>query len=69
LPQFSSKFVFRLLNRNVNIKRYETVIIYVVLYECETWSLPLSEELEFRFFENIAQRRIFGPKREEAAGY
>jgi hypothetical protein len=30
----------RLLSRNVNVKIYKTVILPVVLYGCETWSLP-----------------------------
>jgi hypothetical protein len=36
------------------------------LYESETWSLPLREEL--RVFENRVLRRIFGPKRDEVTG-
>jgi hypothetical protein len=34
----------RLLSWNVNVKIYKTVILSVVLYECETWSLTLREE-------------------------
>jgi hypothetical protein len=37
----------------------------MVLYECETWSLTLSEEHRLRVFENRVLRRIFGPKRDE----
>jgi hypothetical protein len=33
-----------LLSRNVKIKLYKIVILPVVLYGCETWSLMLSEE-------------------------
>jgi hypothetical protein len=33
----------RLLSRNVKIKIYKTIILPVVLYECETWSLTLRE--------------------------
>jgi hypothetical protein len=43
----------------------ETVILQVVLYGCETWSLTLREEHRLRVFENRVLRRIFGPKREE----
>jgi hypothetical protein len=43
---------------------YKTVILPVVLYECETWSLTLGEEHRLRIFENKVFR-IFGPKREE----
>jgi hypothetical protein len=45
-----------------------TVIVRVVLYGCETWSLTLREEQRLRVFENRVLRRIFGPKREEATG-
>jgi hypothetical protein len=44
---------------------YKTVILPVVLYGCETWSLTLGEEHRLRVFENGVLRRIFGPKREE----
>jgi hypothetical protein len=43
---------------------YKTVILPVVLYGCETWSLTLREE-QTEAFENRVLRRIFGPKREE----
>jgi hypothetical protein len=55
----------RLISKNLKIKIYKTVILPVVLYECETWSLTLGEEHRLRFFENRMLRRIFGPKREE----
>jgi hypothetical protein len=42
-----------------------TIILPVVLYECETWSLTLREESRLRVFENRVLRRIFGPKRGE----
>jgi hypothetical protein len=54
-----------LRNVNVKIKIYKTVILPVVLYGCETWSLTLRKEHRLRFFENRVLRRIFGPKREE----
>jgi hypothetical protein len=41
------------------------VILLVVLYGCETWSLTLREECRMRVFKNRVLRRIFGPKREE----
>jgi hypothetical protein len=34
----------RLLSKNVKIRMYKTVILPVVLYWCETWSLTLREE-------------------------
>jgi hypothetical protein len=44
---------------------YRTIILPVVLYVCETWSLTLREERRLRVFENRVLRRIFGPKRDE----
>jgi hypothetical protein len=43
----------------------KTIIVPVVLYRCETWSLTLREEHRLRVFENRVLRRIFGPKRDE----
>jgi hypothetical protein len=54
----------RLLSKNLKISIYKTIILPVVLYGCETWSLTLSEEHRLRVFENRVLRRIFGPKRE-----
>jgi hypothetical protein len=45
-----------------------TIILPVVLYVCETWSLTLWEEHRLRLFENRVLRRIFGPKRNEVTG-
>jgi hypothetical protein len=47
---------------------YKTIILPVILYGCETWSLTLREELRLRLFENRVLRRIFGPKRDEVTG-
>jgi hypothetical protein len=47
---------------------YKTIILPVVLYGCETWSLTLREEHRLRVFENRVLRRIFGPKRDEVMG-
>jgi hypothetical protein len=44
------------------------IILPVVLYGCETWSLTLKEECRLRVFENRVLRRIFGPKRDEVMG-
>jgi hypothetical protein len=45
-----------------------TIILPVVLYGCETWSLTLREERRLRGFENRVLRRIFGPKWIEVTG-
>jgi hypothetical protein len=58
----------RLLSKNTKIWVYRTIILPVVLYGCETWSLTLREEQRLRVFENSVLRRIFGPKRDEATG-
>jgi hypothetical protein len=47
-----------LLSRNVKVKIYKTIILIVVLYKCETWSLMLWEEHRLRVFENRVLRRI-----------
>ena len=47
---------------------YRTIILPVVLYGCETWSLTLREERRLRVFENRVLRRVFGPKRDEVTG-
>jgi hypothetical protein len=57
----------RLLSRNVKVKIYKTILLIVVLYGCETWSLTLREEHRLRVFENRVLR-IFGPKRDEVMG-
>jgi hypothetical protein len=55
----------RLLSKNLKIKIYGTIIMPVVLFGCETWSLTLREERRLRVFENRVLRRGFGPKRDE----
>jgi hypothetical protein len=45
-----------------------SVVVPVVLYGCETWSLTLREEHRLRVFENRVLRRIFGLKRAEVTG-
>ncbi|PNF20252.1 hypothetical protein B7P43_G15719 [Cryptotermes secundus] len=50
----------RLLSQNLKIRIYKIIILPVVLYGCETWSLTLREEHRLRVL-----RRIFGPKRDE----
>ena len=54
-----------LLSKNKKIKIYRTIILPVVLYGRETWTLILREECRLRVFENRVLRRIFGPKRDE----
>jgi hypothetical protein len=49
----------------LRIKIYKTIILPVVLYGHEAWSLKLREERRLRVFENRILRRIFGPKRKK----
>jgi hypothetical protein len=44
---------------------YKTIILPVVLYGCEIWSLTLREEHRLRVLENRVLRKIFGPNRDE----
>ena len=57
-----------LLTKKLKIKIYRTIILPVVLYGCETWSLTLREERRLRVFENRMLRRVFGPKSDEVTG-
>ncbi|KAJ4431809.1 hypothetical protein ANN_20414 [Periplaneta americana] len=57
-----------LLSKNLKVRIYETVILPVVLYGCETWTLTLREEHRLRLFENKVLRKIFGAKRDEVTG-
>ena len=54
-----------LLSKRVKIEIYRTIIMSVVLYGCETWSLTFREECRLRVFEYRVLRRIFWPKRDE----
>src|SRR5215469_7563395 len=47
---------------------YRTIILPVVLYGCETWSLTLREEHSLRVFENRVLSRVFGPRRDGVKG-
>jgi hypothetical protein len=55
----------RPLSKNVTFKIYKIIILPVVLYGCETWSITLREEDSLRVFENRVLRRISGPKGDE----
>jgi len=61
-------FVIRWEGKNFKIKIYRTIILPMVLYGCETWSLTLREERRLRVFENRVLRKVFGPKRDEVTG-
>ena len=50
------------------MKLYGTIILPVVLYGFETWSLALRRERSLTVFENRLPMRIFGPKWDELTG-
>jgi hypothetical protein len=69
LLSFSAEsFVFQFTLKSVKIKIYRTIILPVVLYGRETWSLTSREECRLKVFENRVLRRVFGSKRGEITG-
>jgi hypothetical protein len=56
------------LSRDLKVKIYKTIILPVVLYACETWSLTLREKRGLRVFENRVLRRTSGRMRDEVSG-
>jgi len=58
----------RLLSKNLKIKIYRIIILPVVLYGCEAWSLTLQEERKLRVFEHMVLRRICGSRRDKVMG-
>ena len=57
-----------LLSKNINIKVERIIILPLVLYGCETWSLTLREKHRLRVFQNRALREIFRPERDKVTG-
>ena len=64
----TESFFFQVVIQKFEVMIYRTIILPVVLYGCETWSLTLREERKLRVFENMVLRRIFGPRRDEVTG-
>ena len=54
-----------LLSKDKKIKICKAIILPVLLYGCDAWSLTLREEGKLRIFDNRILRWIFGPKRDE----
>jgi hypothetical protein len=48
LPFGAEPLVLSPAVKNVKIRIYKTVILHVVLYGCETWSLTVREEYKLR---------------------
>ena len=57
-----------LLSKHTKVKIYLTIILPIVLYGCENWSLTLREERRLRVFENMVLRVMFEPKRDQVTG-
>jgi hypothetical protein len=57
--------LLRKIKQSLKIRLYEIIILHVVRYGCETWSLTLRKEHRLRVFENRVLRRILGLKSDE----
>jgi hypothetical protein len=49
-----------MLSKNIKVRRHFTLILSVVLYGYETWSLTMKEEHRLRVFESRVLRRYLG---------
>jgi hypothetical protein len=58
-----------LLSKDIKIRIYKFIILPVVLYGSESWSLTLREEQRPRVFENRVLKNMFGPKWDEVTGH
>ena len=58
----------QLLSKNIKLKIYKTLILPVILYGFDTWTLTLREETILQVFENKFLSKIFGPKRDDQIG-
>jgi hypothetical protein len=58
-----------LLSKNDKIIIYKTLILPMVLYGCETWSLTLRDKHRLMVFENRMLRRMCRLKRDEVTGW
>jgi hypothetical protein len=54
-----------LLPKNIKVKIHRTIILPVVFYGCETWSLTLREDRRLRVFQNRVLKILLGPKKDE----
>ena len=52
----------------IKIKISRTIILPVVLYRCETWSVTFRKEHRLRVLEDRVVRKIFQPKRDKVTG-
>jgi len=63
-----SIIIFCVSKSTAVIKIYRIIILPIVLYGCETWSLTLKKERRLKVFENRELRRIFGLRRDDVTG-
>jgi hypothetical protein len=69
VPFGAESFVFQFAIQKLKDQDiYRTLIVPVVLYGCENWSLTLRVEGSLRLFANRVLRRVFGPKKDEVTG-
>jgi hypothetical protein len=63
-------FVFQsaIQKKKKKFKVHRLIVLPVVLYGCDIWSLTLREKCRLRVFEKSVLRRIFWPKRDEVMG-
>jgi hypothetical protein len=54
-----NRLSYRLLSKNVQIRIYKTIILPVILYGCETWSLTLREAHILRVTEQDDEEDIW----------
>ena len=59
---------YSLLSKNLKITIYKNIILTIVLYGCEAWSLTLKEKRRLRVFENWVLRGIFGVESDGVTG-
>jgi hypothetical protein len=64
LPFGPEPSLFSSAAKKLKIRICKTIILPVVLYGCETWSLNLREDHGLRVFENRVLK-VLGPKRDE----
>jgi hypothetical protein len=58
----------QLLSKYLQIEIYKSIILLVVLFGCETWSVTLREKHRLKIFESRVPKRIFALKRDEMIG-
>ena len=64
----AESFVSQFAVQKLKFKIYRTIILTVIVYGRETWSLTLGGGRRLRVFENRVLWRIFGPRRDEVTG-